>query len=101
MKKIDEMKMAIINQIKNMDTETFLELQDTLIDFRAELEPTLDLSFVFTCNQCRKLYGDCKEDDESGEPEECIKRFAEYGQREVKKRSKQVAKCKRNKKRLQ
>lgn len=94
MKKIDEMKMAIIEQIKNMDTEKFLELQDTLIDFRAELEHTLDLSFAFTCAQCRKLYGDCEENNDDYDTGECIKRFTEYGQRDVEKRSKQKLKRK-------
>lgn len=79
MTKLDEMKKYIVDQIMEMDTGKFLAFQDTLIDFRTELEPTLDLSFVFTCDQCRKLYGNCKKNNENCDAGECIKRFTDYG----------------------
>ena len=62
-----------------MDTEKFLELLDTLIDFRAKLGHTLDFSFAFICAQCRKLHGECEENIDDYDTGECIKRFTEYG----------------------
>lgn len=75
---MDEAKENLINQIRNMDSDTFLNFQDVLGDFQEELKPFLDLSFMFTCEKCKGLYGAC--DEEVSYPSECYKRYEKYTQ---------------------
>ena len=80
MTKLDEMKKCIVDQIMGMNAKKFLQFQDTLMDFKIELKPTIDLTPLFTCSKCIKLYGKCTEDSKDTDRKECEKRFVRYGE---------------------
>ena len=77
MKNIDKMKQNIISQIKNMSIEKFERLMDVLT---AE-EDMIDISGLFGCKKCRKIYN-CSESDIDAE--ECSRKFRKYAMSEEK-----------------
>lgn len=77
MKNIDRMKLALIDQITNMTVEQHKKLNDILCD---EYPKSLNKAAIFTCEDCRKLYGPCIE---SIRTDECDERFIKYLESEV------------------
>lgn len=77
MKNIDRMKLALIDQITNMTVEQHKKLNDILCD---EYPKGLNKAAIFTCEDCRKLYGKCVE---SIRTDECDERFIKYLESEV------------------
>ena len=80
MKNINRMKMAFINQITNMTVEQHKRLNDILCEEYDFNPKNIDKATIFTCEDCRKLYGKCIE---SKRTEECDKRFIKYLESEV------------------
>lgn len=73
MNNLEKMKADVISQINAMDIhqfECFIEM------LRGEVleEEIFDLSNIFQCKDCRKIYGDCSENEEGV----CAKRFKIY-----------------------
>lgn len=80
MQNMDRMKGIFIDQIKGMTVEQHIELNNILCE-RYDFNPNLfDKSVIFTCEDCRKLYGKCTGSEET---EECDKRFIKYMEGEV------------------
>lgn len=80
MKNIDRMKQVLIDQIKNMTVEQHKRLNDILCeeyDFNPEY---VNKSAIFTCEDCKKVYGKCIESERT---EECDERFVKYLESEV------------------
>lgn len=80
MKNIDRMKMALIVQIINMATEQFKKLNDILCEEYDSNPRYINKDAIFTCEDCRRLYGKCIE---SERPEECDERFIKYLENEA------------------
>lgn len=80
MKNINRMKLALIGQITNMTTEQFKRLNDILCE-EYDFNPRyIDKAAIFTCEDCRRLYGKCIKSEET---EECDERFMKYLESEV------------------
>lgn len=80
MKNIDRMKQNIIRQIEDMTVEQYKRLNNILCekyDFNPE---SVNKTIIFTCQDCKKLYGKCIE---SKRTEECDERFVRYMKSEV------------------
>lgn len=77
MKNIDKIKQNFIGAIKDMTIEQFNELNTVLCEECYD-NPKLDFikKITFTCDNCRKLYGDCSDDDDS--VDECYERFEKH-----------------------
>lgn len=80
MKNIDRMKLALIVQIINMTTEQFKKLNDILCEEYDSNPRYINKAAIFTCEDCKRLYGKCIE---SERPEECDERFIKYLENEV------------------
>lgn len=80
MKNIDRMKLILINQITNMTTEQFKRLNDILCE-EYDFNPRyINKAAIFTCEDCRRLYGKCIKSEGT---EECDDRFMKYLENEV------------------
>lgn len=80
MKNIDRMKQVLVDQIKNASIDQYKRLNDILCeeyDFNPE---SVNESVIFTCEDCRKLYGKCIESERT---EECDEQFIRYMESEV------------------
>ena len=80
MKNIDIMKLSLIDQITNMTTEQFKRLNDILCEEYDFNPGYINKDALFTCEDCRRLYGKCIESERT---EECDKRFMKYLESEV------------------
>ena len=72
---LEKMKENLIKQIKALDASEFEKLIDV---FQGDYPVTgcpVDLSKMFSCDECRKTYGDCPE-----EKDDCSKRFILYAE---------------------
>ena len=69
MNNLERMKQDVISQINAMDIYQFERLTDMLKE-----EEIFDLSNIFQCKDCRRIYGDCSEIEERV----CTKRFKQY-----------------------
>ncbi len=75
MQNIDRMKLVLIDQITNMTVDQCKRLNDILCeeyDFNPE---SVNKAVIFTCDDCKKLYGKCIESEQT---EECDERFIRY-----------------------
>lgn len=70
MTNLEKMKENLIKQIKALDASEFEKLIDTLQGDYPNVGYPLNLSEMFSCNECRETYGDCPE-----EKDDCSKRF--------------------------
>lgn len=68
MKNLDKMKQAIISEIQKMNLEEFEEFMEFVLD-------KYDISGLFKCSDCKRLYGEC--DEVNGRPT-CSDRFKHY-----------------------
>lgn len=80
MKNIDRMKLALIDQITNMTTEQFKRLNDILCEEYDFNHRCINKSAIFTCEDCRRLYGKCIKSEQT---KECDERFMKYLESEV------------------
>lgn len=75
MKNIDRIKQALINQITNMTKEQIKRLNDILCEEYNFNPGYVNKVAIFTCEDCRRLYGKCVESERT---EECDERFMKY-----------------------
>ena len=80
MKNIDRMKLALIEQITNKTTEQIERLNDILCEEYDFNHGYVNKAAIFTCEDCRRLYGKCVESERT---EECDERFIKYLESEV------------------
>jgi len=80
MKNIDRMKGIFIDQIKNMSIDQHKRLNDILCEQYDFNPKSVNEAAIFTCEDCRKLYGKCIESERT---EECDERFIKYMESEV------------------
>lgn len=80
MKNLEKLKIALIEQIEKMSASEFEELTDVLQD-QASGESFLDTSVLFSCDDCRKFFGDC---NETHDTRVCSERFEQYALTECK-----------------
>lgn len=80
MKNIDKMKLSLINQITNMTVNQYKRLNDILCEEYDFNPDSVNKAVIFTCEDCRKLYGECIESERT---EECDERFIRYMKNEV------------------
>ena len=80
MKNLEKLKIALIDQIEKMSASEFEELMDVLQD-QTSSESFLDTSVLFSCDDCRKFFGDCNETHGTGV---CSERFEQYALTECK-----------------
>lgn len=57
MKNIDRIKLALINQITNMTKEQIKRLNDILCEEYNFNSKYVNKAAIFTCEDCRRLYG--------------------------------------------
>lgn len=76
MNNLENMKKRIIEKIEEMNCREFEKLTDAL----AESEINFDKSVFFTCDQCRKKYGNCCPDGDKSDvnTEVCSERFEQH-----------------------
>ena len=80
MKNFDRVKQLLIEQIKNMTVEQYKQFNEILCEEYDFNPKTVNKAVIFTCKDCRKLYGKCIESEQT---EECDKRFEKYMNSEV------------------
>ena len=80
MKNVDKMKEILIDQIKNMSVDQCKRLNDILCEEYDFNSGSVNKAAIFTCEDCRKLYGKCIESERT---EECDERFTMYMESEV------------------
>lgn len=72
---LEKMKENLIKQIKVLNASEFEKLIDVFQgDYPVNGCP-VDLSKMFSCDECRETYGDCPE-----EKDDCSKRFILYAE---------------------
>ena len=71
MNNLERMKQSIISQINNMDAEGFRKFSE-LLQGNYPPENIIDLSEIFSCDDCKEKYGECSEEFE------CPDRFVKY-----------------------
>ena len=67
---LEKMKENLSNQIKELNASEFEKLIDVLQGDYPITGCPLNLSEMFSCDECRETYGDCPE-----EKDDCSKRF--------------------------
>lgn len=73
MNNLEIMKQNVVSQIEKMNTKEFEKLMNILLECHEFNQEVLDISCLFTCDECRKKYGNC-----SMEANECSSRFEKY-----------------------
>lgn len=85
MKNLDRMKEILIDQIKNMSIEDYERLNNALCEKIPYLYENgwcvVDTDAVLTCEECRKVFGDCTF-DARGYADLCKVRFGLYAEAE-------------------
>ena len=74
------MKASVISHIKEMDEKNFFKFTEMVEDGSAKNDPIR--SDIFTCDDCKKLYGKCNEYEEDIRAT-CIRRFEQYARAEA------------------
>ena len=67
---LEKMKENLINQINELDASEFEKLIEILRGDYSITGCPLNLSEMFSCDECRETYGNCPE-----EKDDCSKRF--------------------------
>lgn len=80
MKNIDKMKRNIIEQIENMTVEQFEDFADMLTEYYNFRKNLIDMSNIFRCSDCKKVYGKCPENTYDNQI--CTDRFRDYAMKE-------------------
>lgn len=72
---------AICNQIRGMDVVAFHDLIRCLEEQKARPQNgsrSIDLGECFLCNNCKKFYGKCAEEDTDDSLLQCLHRFEKF-----------------------
>lgn len=72
---LEKMKKNLINQIKELNASEFEKLIEILWGDYPITGCPLNLSEMFSCDECRETYGNCPE-----EKDDCSKRFILYAE---------------------
>lgn len=80
MKNFDMVKQLLIEQITNMTVNQYKRFNDILCEEYDFNPMTVNKAVIFTCKDCRKLYGKCIESEQA---KECDERFEKFMNSEV------------------